>query len=327
MRISTHMTDGIAFFYSSKEAMEAGEVPGGTGFLIWTADEDKTQTHVYLVTNDHVVQASAPFHYVRINSESGKPYERATSEDEWYPHPNGDDVSVCYLGCSPLFPMSGIGYFGASQLLTEEQLDAEGAGVGDDCLMVGCFSPHPGIKANLPVVRFGNISLLPKEPVHIPERGFHQECFLVEMRSRGGFSGSPVFLLNTVAEPHTHHEIKETLGICCGHMQQWRPVKAKKKEHSAATTIDGWEMADNSGVAMVIPAWKIQQILMTEDVMDARKKAEEKHKRERWRPLAVLDTPEQTRGPEPERLAIAQDWEKAVKKALKRGKPKKRPRP
>jgi hypothetical protein len=50
---------------------------------------------------------------------------------------------------------------------------------------------HEGRQKNSPTARFGNIAQMPNEPVII--KRFEQECFLVEARSIGGYSGSPVF--------------------------------------------------------------------------------------------------------------------------------------
>jgi hypothetical protein len=60
--------------------------------------------------------------------------------------------------------------------------------------MCGLFVSHPGGERNVPVVRFGNLSMMATEaaPVEL-ETGVYRACFLMDTRSRGGFSGSPVF--------------------------------------------------------------------------------------------------------------------------------------
>jgi hypothetical protein len=51
--------------------------------------------------------------------------------------------------------------------------------------MVGRVITHEGKQKNLPSARFGNITMMPVEPLrHM--RGINQESFVVEMRSIGG---------------------------------------------------------------------------------------------------------------------------------------------
>jgi len=67
-------------------------------------------------------------------------------------------------------------------------------GYGDDIFMVGRFITFDGKQRNTPVVRFGQISMLPAEPVEVDGGRAQEEVFLVECRSIGGLSGSPVFV-------------------------------------------------------------------------------------------------------------------------------------
>lgn len=276
MRVANEMLESIVFFYANAADANAGEMPVGTGFCLWIADEDKAMTHVYLVTNDHVYRASAPLHYVRgMNSESGKSLICPTSERDWYTHPNGDDIAVCYLGCDQ--PMQIANWLAAEHLLTRAQLEAQYVGLGDDCLMIGCFAPLPGKRVNRPALRFGNVSVMSIEPVWVADRKFDQDCFLVEMRSRGGFSGSPVYLLphaNGGAEANSNLKRAETLGICCGHLQEMRTLKLPDPRNEKGPWIPS-EVEENSGMAMVIPAWKIHELLNTADLVAERREAED----------------------------------------------------
>ena len=249
MRLGAAILECVVFFYDNEENAEAGENPLGTGFLVWTNDGDSTRTHVYLVTCDHIVRASAPFHIVRWNQGASGTFTAATSELDWLPHPKNDDLSACYLG---LDPMLGGRYAATSAFITEDQLETD-VDLGEECVMVGCFAPHPGKARNVPVVRFGNVSMMPAEPVYMKERNFNQECFLVEMRSRGGYSGSPVYLLpsTNLESPH----VRETLGICCGHFIETNVLTGQ---------------SENSGMAVVIPAWKIAELINRPEFREAR---------------------------------------------------------
>jgi hypothetical protein len=65
-------------------------------------------------------------------------------------------------------------------------------GIGDAVFITGLFSHHPGKARNLRVIRVGNIAAMPDEPVKT-QRG-EMEAYLIEARSLGGLSGSPVFV-------------------------------------------------------------------------------------------------------------------------------------
>jgi hypothetical protein len=76
--------------------------------------------------------------------------------------------------------------------------------------MVGRYIEHEGKFKNLPVVRFGNIAMMPSEHILQWEREDHlQESFLVDMRSISGFSGSPVL---SYSPQISNDDLSHTLG-------------------------------------------------------------------------------------------------------------------
>jgi hypothetical protein len=77
--------------------------------------------------------------------------------------------------------------------MTEIDLSEYDVGPGDDVFFVDRYVNHEGQQRNLPTVRLGIISMLPYEKVE-HSRGTLVDSFLVEARSLGGYSGSPVFL-------------------------------------------------------------------------------------------------------------------------------------
>jgi hypothetical protein len=76
------------------------------------------------------------------------------------------------------------------------QLDDDGiVGLGDDVFLVSRFITYQGANTNWPAVRFGNISVLPRddEPIDITRGMSPQVAYLIETRTTPGSSGSPVF--------------------------------------------------------------------------------------------------------------------------------------
>ena len=277
LRVANDMLDSIVFFYGNEHDAENGRDPVGTGFCVWVADQDQSFTHIYVVTNEHVIRASAPLHFVRPTSPiASNGSSLSLSEYDWLPHPDGDDIAVCYLGCDVMVPFGALQ--AATALISREQVAERHAGIGDDCVMIGCFSPHSGTRTNLPVVRFGNISMMPVEAIWVAGRSHFQECFLVEMRSRNGFSGSPVYLLPSLtlnATPSFDPDRNETLGICCGHLNEPRAIHWTDPHSGQAVEA---EVDENSGMAMVIPGWKIRDFLFSDELIAIRKQAESSKK-------------------------------------------------
>jgi hypothetical protein len=71
-------------------------------------------------------------------------------------------------------------------------------GAGEDGFMLGLFKDHPGKDRNIVAARFGNLSMVASEEAPIKQpNGSVRPSHIFDMRSRGGFSGSPVFVYRT----------------------------------------------------------------------------------------------------------------------------------
>jgi hypothetical protein len=74
-------------------------------------------------------------------------------------------------------------------------------GPGDDAFMVGLYVDQPLGARNDPNARFGNVSRLASEGHPVEQgHGLKEPSDVVDMRSRTGFSGSPVFVYRREAE-------------------------------------------------------------------------------------------------------------------------------
>jgi hypothetical protein len=180
---------------------EIGFSVEGTGFLV-TVEQDEFSFH-YIVTAAHIVwpnrqrRDSTPYDriYLRINRESGLPLEIPTCGADWLFHPDitvdlcafqfdkdkhvpNDDASIARVDLLSMVP-------------TQDELDSGIVGIGDEVVIIGAFVGRVGHKSNIPIVRIGNIAAMPEEPVEFgsPRR----PAYLIETRSLGGISGSPVF--------------------------------------------------------------------------------------------------------------------------------------
>lgn len=291
--VTPEIVNAAVFLYRSAADAEAGVRWGGSGFLVGV-QSGSYHAHLYAVSNDHVVHS---FPVVRLMRRGNAEYVSGTGE--WRSHPDGDDVAVLYLGRSPARTFAAIPIF---RLLTQQDLTSKAIGPGDDCLMVGRFTRRSGQQVDRPVVRFGNIAMSP-ESVRQPERGFDQLSFLVDMRSASGFSGSAVVtyfggggfygidgyrgpdLSDPRVVPRDLLGDWWLLGVDWGHL----PVTLDVTGDDGA--IQGRAQVE-SGMAAVVPAWKLADLLDSEDAVKERQEAEDRAEAERSLEDAVLDVAE-----------------------------------
>ena len=180
------------FLYGSERDAGEGANWGGSGVLVGIQSEaNPSRTHLYAVSNDHVIHTCPVIRLVRVD---GDPYVLPGTDADWCSHPDGDDIAIRSLGA-----VASREYWWVPDdlLLSQADLDPEDRpyqiGPGDECLMVGRYINRELRQFDRPVVRFGNLAML-SEQVYLDNRSFDQESFLVDMRSHAGFSGSPVFV-------------------------------------------------------------------------------------------------------------------------------------
>lgn len=166
--------------------------------------------------------------------------------------------------------------------------------------MVGRYSPQEGTEANTPVVRYGHIALMNKEPLKHEYYG-EQESFMVEMRSIGGYSGSPVMAYKRPYSPKYGEgegtpgvklvgDLKQRLlGMDWGHFDERVLLEYDVNGHRVKTTMVAKR---GSAMAGVVPAWHIMELLMHPKLVEARKMDDERIDKESSSPEAefVLDS-------------------------------------
>jgi hypothetical protein len=264
-RIPDLWQESSIYLYPSISDAERGERAGGSGFLFAIPSETVPGgLHVFAITNAHVVEGGSTT--IRINTHDGKFDTLEFDESNWLMHPAGDDVAVCVV---PNLDASRYKYrvLDPRHLLTREEAQSMNVGIGDEVFIAGRFVNSEGKQRNLPVLRFGNISQMPVEPIEQRRNaGIHkQESFLVEARSISGFSGSPVILTlmaiynrqgGALPQGGEGRDIFRLLGIVWGYIQDWERVRDSNGE-----PLPGASMVPiNTGMMGVVPAWKIQEI-------------------------------------------------------------------
>jgi Trypsin-like peptidase domain len=341
-RIPDYIADSVIYFYPSERAAKEGQSAGGSGFLV-TVPSIPGIGHLYAVTNRHLVDGTenGSFFTIRVTLKSGGVDCIVTRKEDWLLHEDGDDIAVLPLGMKDHVKWWSVP---TTQFLDREGVEVYGIGYGDDVFLVGRLISQSGRKKNTPAVRSGIISLPcdPEEPIKY--RGEEHEAFLVECRSVSGFSGSPVFVMtdrlfvDDRARRVIEYERKRDgviegpipsgmqitvtsmdrrvgpllLGLDFGHL----PIRGIVYQKNRSTD---YEVETNTGIAGVVPAWKIVEVLDTPKLAEDRAKenAGLKKKLEGLPNTFVLDAAKEFEGKE----FTLSDLDAAIEKVSRQGLP------
>jgi len=322
-RIAITYLNCALYLFNSEQEAAAGTKAGGSGFLVGVPAENSRQNslrlgHFYAVTNRHVIERGGSS-VIALNDEKGERAVLSRSADDWTFHPGGDDLAVCPLsldmGRYESIAVPSTMFVSSASDFGNPLGDARaGFGVGDGVFMVGRFISHQGQAKNTPVVRFGNVAMMPLEPIlqELPASGVHLQCdflqesFLVDMRSLSGFSGSPVFWYEEVFtptpkakdgfvqfsdDPDAEQTLKLNvmlLGVDWGNLKapyDFVKTEGMLKEDAKDTRT----LHSNSGLSGVVPAWKLTELLNTSKLREQRLEdeaaAEKQH--QEWHARAV----------------------------------------
>jgi hypothetical protein len=255
----------------------------GTAFFIYQSDPLLVNKGViWLVTNKHMIrhpssgQRLGPFFKkvtVRINTMKTAP-ERGDFEE--YPVPVTDgagdllwcvapddsvDLALARVGIDEkLLDVTAVP---TDQFMTPDQFKKLNINENDEVLFAGLFAAYRGIKRNFPIVRHGRLALITNERVPVPvpwDRDLTEELILAEVTTTGGNSGSPVFLrvggIRDGAPPMAGYSYY-LLGVMQGFFKEGIDFSLK------ITPLLRGSVSENSGIAAVIPADEILNILQT----------------------------------------------------------------
>ncbi len=185
-RISDEILQMSFFVYKSFVGARTGESSGGSGFLVSVRyPEHPGYGSVYAVTNAHVIEGCSANVVLRLNTKNKGICFETTAQSDWRKHPT-EDIAVLLLKLN--WEVFEYVTFPIEWFMTAKRMEYVNLGIGDDTFMVGRFIGHEGKQKNLPTVRFGNISMMPEEPIKFPKRP-PAKMFLVECRSISGYSG------------------------------------------------------------------------------------------------------------------------------------------
>jgi hypothetical protein len=296
-RIMDFLFGSVIYLYPSVDEAEADEPVGGSGFLVrYQSEVHKEIGYTYAVSNKHVVKASGrPSRVIRLNDRRGGSEAKEIKDKDWLVHPDGDDVAIAHLlGLDPQrYEFTAIP---TSMFITPEIIEKWKIGPGDEAFMIGRFVGHNETERIRPSARFGNISMMACHHISHPHYRL-QESFVLETRSLGGYSGSPVFVHTPYGDAHFAGEWREArqkssggpwlLGVDWGHTLIYRNVLDGE---TLAPVQPRMKVEINSGMMNVVPAWQLQKLLDDPTLATKRSKSDEKITKLKAREgVAILD--------------------------------------
>lgn len=192
-RLPDKIIDSVFYLYKDRASAEKGENAGGTGFMVGLRSQVSPGGHYqFAITNWHVACRDG-FSTIRLNTKDGSCDIIELDPSDWRFGEIGHDAAITNL---PIAAHHSAAFI-LDDLFADEKVFAERQyGLGEDVFMIGRFVDVDTPTKNNPSARFGNISMM---PIPIPnKRGKSPESFCLDMHSRSGFSGSPVFVFRTM---------------------------------------------------------------------------------------------------------------------------------
>lgn len=306
MRIPDFIKDCVVYLCTCDKSADDEEIytPRCTAFFLdFRADGDPVGFQ-YLITAWHsIIEAGERKLFVRANTKKCKHAIYHLPETfKWVTRPvtEGKVIDVAIASCpvpedSTVIPVP-LGALMFDPSITGTGIRGSEIGVGDEVFITGLFGRKKGDNKNLPIVRAGTIAMMPEdgEPIRNVEIGRgsgikgDMDAVLIEARSISGISGSPVFVRPTVScelnlmTPDGAKPVRLSgiggwiflLGLVHGH---WDIKPQDKNDVDPPRPMIEDEQV-NTGIAIVVPAISITQVLFSEELRAMREEATKKHK-------------------------------------------------
>ena len=211
----------------------------------------------------------------------------AVDRAEWISKQNWYDLAIADITVDE--KIHKIFKISTEMISSLDDLQAGGVGAGSDVFMIGRYVDHDGGATNQPTVRSGHISAMP-QVIARKVGGDGMPSYLLDMHSRSGYSGSPVFVYqpNTKLKGGTLSMVGgpgflKLLGVHARQFPEMLEIHTKKpKEKSlqankrrkvtvpepAKQYIKAW-----SGMTLAVPASAIMELLDMPNLKEPRDKA------------------------------------------------------
>jgi hypothetical protein len=296
-RIPPKVLDIAGYLYPDEESARVGSNFGGTAFLVGVPSRFAGHAFYYAISNWHTACRDGAS-VLRINTHHGGADVFPFMPEEWQFDPKFDVAAIRVPLDSKIHRCSALS---TRMFALEEDVEREQLGPGENVFMIERFVDQDGGPINRPAVRFGNISVMPS-PIKQPN-GVVAYSYCIDLHSRSGYSGSPVFVYRTPGydlEEGLPSKVEEATILFSGvnylallgiHFAQfpekWELVRgfvdSVTETFSVPLIRDGEYVKGLSGMTCVLPSWYILEVLNLPHLKQARERgdAKEAERRER----------------------------------------------
>lgn len=210
----------------------------------------------YAITAKHVIDGirdkGLSTVMLRLNKKDGAAVWFETSADGWLSDPSDPLIDLACIGLELDVSWDHL-YTPIASVVTKEVVEAIKIGTGDEVHVAGLFAHHFGRKNNIPIVRTGNIAAMPQEKVST--RIGDIDAYLIEARSIGGLSGSPVYVnIGGFRNGVVRAPQLALLGVMHGHFDAAPTLSDIADDATGKSSV-------NVGVGIVVPAEKLLGLL------------------------------------------------------------------
>jgi hypothetical protein len=291
---------------------------------------------MHLLTAAHVAEELEGFDfYIQANKKDGTvAVIEADCNTRWWYHPTERDkvdAALMLLSVEDIMQLD-ISPIPVTMFVDDDLIAEKNLGIGDAVFVAGLFTKAHGKEKSTPIIRSGNVAMMPDEPITFKDRFDKDRLIyanLIESHSVGGLSGSPVFIRETIwidaglrfAKDFKLNVVNSPTPEIPGmeHLQ----LAGVGRFFFFGSTVGHWEVnvaskptereAINMGISPVVPAQKILEVISQPDLLEELEKINmEKLKQEEQETgKAVLDS---TR----EKPFTKADFETALKKASRK---------
>ena len=228
----------------------------GTAFLVFQ-DEEVFPRPAFFVTAKHVINGIKSNSidetvYMRVNDRNGRAAKTSSPVSDWFGAQDPTINAACLYWPKSRDADLKLNMIPLSISANKDVIKQNNIGIGDETFVIGLFSAHIGTEINEPIARIGNIASFPREP--ITSQIGDVNGYLIESRSAGGLSGSPVYV-------HLQTKVREdgTSQICFPYFLLLGIMHGHFDVHLQTNT-NGIQMI-NSGIGIVIPIDEILHII------------------------------------------------------------------
>lgn len=264
----------VGFIYVVQKVKEKVMIrPNGTCFFVGVDIPETETAYVYAVTAKHVLEADHDTHrffdqiFIRVNTKDGKSrmlnvdlFTEGSKKNVFLHEDSTVDIAV--IRAHPDDEKDEFKLLPVNLIMTKDEVKTLGITEGSEVFFTGLFTSHVGQRRNNPIVRFGRMALMTDEKI-LWDKNQMVELYLVESASYGGNSGSPVFLFlgpeRTAGRFVLENRLIKLAGVMQGAFGEFSPIKYLETSNTPAAR-------QSVGIAAVVPAYKLKEILFSDAV-------------------------------------------------------------